>query len=105
MQRERTDTVDAGWGEGKHRHMYVSECKTENEWGAAVQRRELCLLLCDDPEAWDGVGGRLRREGTLCIHTADSHCTAETNTALLSNYGGKVLGAQSCLDSLPPHGL
>ena len=43
-------------------------CKTESEWAAAVQRRALSLVLCDDLEGRDqGVGGRLKREGT-CVY-------------------------------------
>ena len=29
-------------------------CKRDSEWGAAVQQRELSLMLCDDLEGWDG---------------------------------------------------
>ena len=29
--------------------------------------RELSLVLCDNLEGWDGVGGRFRREGT-CVY-------------------------------------
>ena len=42
-------------------------------------------MLCDHLEGWDGVGlgGRLRREGIICMGIADSLCyTAETNTPL-----------------------
>ena len=58
------------------------------QWGPAVWHRELSSVLCDDLAEWDGrwwEGGP--RGGDLCTHTADSlHCTAETNTALQSNY-------------------
>ena len=58
-----------------------------------MQRRELCLLLCDNPDAWDGGRRKAQEGGDTCMHIADSHCTAETNTALLGNYEGQVLGA------------
>ena len=36
---------------------------------------------------WDGGGEReIQEGGDTCILTADSHCTAETNMALQSNY-------------------
>ena len=36
---------------------------------------------------WGGVVGRLRREGNICIHTADSYCCrAEADTVMLRNY-------------------
>ena len=61
----------------------------------SVQKhRGLSLVRCKDLDGWDGRevgwegGGRGVQEGAYkCIHTADSlHCTAETNTTLLSNY-------------------
>ena len=49
-----------------------------------MQHREFSSVLCDDPEGWDGVGGREAQEGVICVtHMADSRCcTAETNTTL-----------------------
>ena len=48
-------------------------------------------VLCDDPEGWDGSGRgaeeKLKREGIICIHIADSLCfIAETNITLSTNY-------------------
>ena len=46
-------------------------------------------MLSDNLEGWDGVEDGREAHGAedLCVHTADSLCcTAETNTALLSNY-------------------
>ena len=46
--------------------MYTTLCEIDS-WGeAAVERRELSLVLCDGLEGWDWggwVGGRLQREG------------------------------------------
>ena len=41
-------------------------------------------MLCGDLEEWGGgVGGRLKRDGDVHIHIADSRCcTAEMNTAM-----------------------
>ena len=49
-----------GWAERlalKHIHHHV-----QNRWLAevSVERRELKLVLCDNLEGWDGVGGRQR---------------------------------------------
>ena len=38
-------------------------------------------MLCDDHVGWDGVGGRDVQEGEdICMHMADSCCSAETTT-------------------------
>ena len=44
--------------------------------------RKLSLVLCDDPEGWNGeVGSEVQERGDICIHMADSRCcTTETNT-------------------------
>ena len=48
-------------------YIYTTTGKIGSSWEAAVQHRELGLVLCDDLEGWDdGVGGRLRREG-ICV--------------------------------------
>ena len=40
-------------------------------------------MLCDDLQGWDGVGGKEAPVGRdICIHIADSLCTAESNTTL-----------------------
>ena len=65
-----------------HRHLCMPMCQMAK---AAVQRRELSLVLCDDPEqrGWGGGGGKEAHEGGTHIPMSDSHCcTAETNTTL-----------------------
>ena len=68
-------------------HIYTTMCETDIQQEAAIQHRELSLVLCDDLEGWNqgrnrGMGGRLERE-YICIHMTDSrYCTAETNTTL-----------------------
>ena len=55
--------------------MYTIEHKIDSWWEAAVQLRELSLLLFDDQDVWDGGcgGGRETKEGGgVRIHTADS---------------------------------
>ena len=51
-------------------------------WEAAVERRELSPVLCDDLEGWDGVcvceGGS--EGGDIYIHIADSCCCTEKLT-------------------------
>ena len=46
---------------------------------------ELSLMLCDNLEGWDGVGGgREAPKGRdMCIPMADSCCTTETNTTFI----------------------
>jgi len=60
-------------------------CKTDSQWEAAIWCRELILVLCANLEGWDGVGGKLRREGAyvyLWLTHADvwqkptKHCKA-----------------------------
>ena len=44
------------------------------------------LVLWDNPEGWDGVGGEKEAQegGDICILTADSHCCmAETKTNIV----------------------
>ena len=64
--------------------MYATICETDSYWDAAGSHREPSLVLSDDLEGWDTVGGREGSEGGgICILMADSRCfTAETNTAL-----------------------
>lgn len=46
---------------------------------------ELSLMLCDNLEGWDGVGGggEAPEGGDTCIPMADSHYTTETNTTFI----------------------
>ena len=51
-------------------------------WEAAMQYRELSLVLSDDLVGKDGVGDGMQAQeaGDICILIADSHCcTTETN--------------------------
>ena len=53
--------------------------------GKLLYNRELNLVLCDNLEGWDGVGGgrEVQEGGGIYILMADSHCCmAETNTTL-----------------------
>ena len=104
-QRSRCREWTCGHREGKKGGMnsessidvHFTECKTDSQWEAAVQHRELNLLLCDDldGEGWDEEagereaqeGGERERERYIYIYiyivTSNSHCcTAETNTTL-----------------------
>ena len=57
-------------------------CETDSWWEAAVQHRELSLVLCDDLEGWDEdeVGGRLKGEDTCVLIVDLPCCTKENNT-------------------------
>ena len=48
----------------------------------AVRHRKLGWALCDDLEGCDGGDDREVQGGDICMHTADSCWTAETNTTL-----------------------
>ena len=66
-------------------YIYTTMYKIDSQWGAPIYHRELSSALCDDLEGWDG--GEVQEGEEICIHIADlSHCRAETNTALGSNY-------------------
>ena len=39
-------------------------CKMDSHWEFAVWLRELKPGPCDNPEGWDGGGGRFKRKGT-----------------------------------------
>ena len=63
--------------------VYITICKIDSQYEAAVQCRELSLVPCDDPEGWDvGMGGKeVQERGYICIHIANSlPCIAEANT-------------------------
>ena len=69
----------------KQNETYFTICKIDSQWEFAVWLRELKLVLCDNVEAGDGVGGgRELPEGRdICIPMADaSWCMAEINTIL-----------------------
>ena len=51
---------------------WLTICKTDNQWEFAGWCRELKLVLCDNLEGWDQVGGgrRFKREGPY-LYTYD----------------------------------
>ena len=55
-------------------------CDVESEEEAAKQHRELSSALCDDLERWDGVGGRLMREG-IYVYIWLTHIVAQQKLA------------------------
>ena len=59
----------------QHGNIYITECKIDSQWEFAIKHRELKLVLCDDLEGCDGVGGRskVQEEGDICTPMADSH--------------------------------
>ena len=67
---QRTDLRTRGGGRVSwdkvrewHGHIYTTKCKTDNQWEAAAQHREISLVLCDHLEWWDMEGGRETQEG------------------------------------------
>ena len=54
--------------------MYITICKIDGRWEFAVCHRELKLVLCDNLEGQDRVGGgREIQEGeNVCLSMADS---------------------------------
>ena len=61
-------------------HIYTIDTmhKIDNQWEPAVQLRELCSVLCSDPD-----GEEIQERGDVYVHAADSLCwTAGTNTTL-----------------------
>ena len=70
-----------------HWNIYFIIYKIDSQWEFAVWHKELNLVLCDNLEGWDGVGGggEVQEGGDMCM--ADScWCMAEMNTTLQSNY-------------------
>ena len=61
--------------------IYKLPCVKQTASGKLVYRG-FSLVLCDDLEGWDGAGREVREGGGICIHRADSRCTAETKTTL-----------------------
>ena len=65
--------------------MCTAVYKTDSQWEDSAEHRELSSVLCDNLEGWmgDGLGGRFKREGNICILTAESRCCmAKTSTTL-----------------------
>ena len=79
--------MDTGWErEGGMSYeirtaIYKLPCVKQTASGKLVYRG-LSLVLCDDLEGWDAGGREVREGGDICIHRADSSCTAETKTTL-----------------------
>ena len=66
-------------------HIYITICKIDSQWKFGVGHRVLSPVLCNNLEAWNGVGdGReVQETGDIGIPMADScWCLAETNTIL-----------------------
>ena len=57
--REGEDAIDEL--RGQQENLYITICKIDSQWEFSVFRK---LVLCDNLEGLDGVGGRFKREGT-----------------------------------------
>lgn len=77
--RRRTDTrrqgsrCEVNWGDWDS-HICTAMCKTDSQWEAAVWRTELSLVLCDDPDGWDGGGVGGTSEGRDCCCSVIQSC-------------------------------
>ena len=73
------------WGrEGGPNWESTPDIRTQSQWDAAVQRRELRLALCDDLEGRDGGGnGKLLEGGEVCIPLADSYVYIAEATTIM----------------------
>ena len=58
-----------------HGNIYTTVCEIDSQWEFAVRLGELKLVLRDNLEWWDGVGGEREGHegGDICIPMADSH--------------------------------
>ena len=66
--------------EGVH-WKYIPYHMRDSQWEFAEQRRELNLVLWDNLDGWDGVGGGRWKEGSRERgHIHSCWCMAETNT-------------------------
>ena len=70
MQTQRMDLRTRGggrvsWDEVRewHGHIYITKCKTDSQWEAAAQHKEINSVLCDHLEGWDREDGREIQEG------------------------------------------
>ena len=69
----------------KENETYFTIWKAGNQWEFALWLRELKLVLCNNLEGWDGVGGgrEFPEGGDIRVPMADAcWCMAETNTIL-----------------------
>ena len=60
IENRLVDTEGDGKGGTKWEHSmktYTLPCVKHNQWEFAIWRRELKLVLCENLEGWDGVGG------------------------------------------------
>ena len=60
IQNRRVGTVGEGEGETNWEssiETYITICKIDIQWKFTVWRSELNLVLCNNPEEWDEVGG------------------------------------------------
>ena len=66
-------------------HIYITICKIDSQWKFGVGHRVLSPVLCNNLEAWNGVGdGReVQEEGDIYTPVVDScWCMIENNTIL-----------------------
>ena len=69
----------------QHENICITLCKTDSQWEFAVWLRTSNLVLCDNLEDWDGMGGeREVQEGRdICIPMADSCWYLAENNKIL----------------------
>ena len=82
------DSMGEGKGgmiwEKQHRNMYIIKCETDHQSRLDAWYKCSGLVHWDDPEGWDGEGGRRGvQDGNTCKSMADScQCMAKTTTIL-----------------------
>ena len=57
----------------------------ENKVHSLISKLKIYLMLCNNLDRWDGMGGgkEVKKGGHICIPMADScQCKAETSTTL-----------------------
>ena len=62
---------ERGWDKLREQHgnVYITICKIDSQWEVAGWHWELNLVLCDNLEGWDGVGGgrEVQERGDMCL--------------------------------------
>ena len=75
--KERTYEQCWGWDEQTQQHgnIHTTLYKTDSQWELPVCLREFKLVLCDNLEGWDGMGGgrKVQEAVDICIPMADSY--------------------------------
>ena len=56
-------------------------CKTDSQWEAAIEHRELSSVLCDDLEGWEGEAREVP-EGGVYVHMWLIHFTVQKKLTL-----------------------